>query len=65
MGNASKITFQIHFSDVVSGNTRPCFLVTDPLHYFQAFQHLLCSAIKLGSSFIKVTAEEGVKPLNS
>lgn len=63
--NVLKRISENHFSDVVNGNPNTRFLVTDSMLYFQAFQHLFCSGIKLGSSFIEVTADGGVKPPNS
>lgn len=64
-GNVLKRISENHFSDVVNRNPCTWFLVTDSVLYFQAFQHLLRSGIKLGSSFIEVTADGGVKPPNS
>lgn len=64
-GNVLKRISENHFSDVANGNPCTWFLVTDSTLYFQAFQHLLCSGIKLGSSFMEVTADGGVKPPNS
>lgn len=64
-GNVLERISENHFSDVVNGNPCTWFLVTDSMLYFQEFQHLLCSGIKLGSSFIEVTADGGAKPPNS
>lgn len=60
MGNALKTISENHFSGVANGNSCTWFLLANSV-----VQHQFRCGIKVASSFIEVTADGGVKPLNS